>query len=119
MEMIELRAPQSYLDASEEVRAAVANGCGPSGWKEKIIPDNIFGTDISKPCEIHDWRYKYGETEEDKVFADIEFLENLTITIINDTDDETMLAVRCAVANTYFIAVYNHGHDAFWAGKDT
>jgi hypothetical protein len=117
MKPIKLRAPESYWEASEEVRALVVNGCGPSGWKEKIVPDTIYGLNVKDACEIHDWEYEAGETLRDKILADINLLVNLIIIIINHTKKKWLIALRCLRAMKYFIAVLIFGRSAFWAGK--
>lgn len=112
---MQLTAPQSYLEASPEVRAAVCNGCGAGGWKFDIIPDNLYGLDISEACNIHDWMYTVGETEADKVEADQLFLENM-YRLING-GAWLLKGVRRRAAKGYFESVSHCGAAAFWQGK--
>lgn len=75
----ELKTPDSFWLEWEEYRDK-CNGCG-SGWNTKLVPDHIYGLLISIVCCIHDRRYFYGGTEEDKIKSDKEFLNNILIII--------------------------------------
>lgn len=110
-----LFVPQAYLEATPEIRAAVCNGCGAGGWRFDIIPDNLYGLDISEACNIHDWMYTVGETEEDKRTADRVFLENM-YQLIND-GAWVLRAIRRRAAKGYFESVSHFGAAAFWQGK--
>lgn len=37
------------------------NGCGRAGLEEKLIPDTIWGLDISPVCRVHDIMYQQAE----------------------------------------------------------
>ena len=111
-----LLAPQSYLDASPEERSNICNGCGTSGWKGALVPETMWGLNISEACQIHDWMYHEGLTENDKVFADILFLRNL-LRIIN-THGGWLKVLRRYRAMTYYNAVAEAGDSAFLAGKN-
>lgn len=54
-------------------------GCGRAGAKIDLVPDSFFFGMVSfkVSCCIHDDRYERGGTEEDKIAADREFLDNL------------------------------------------
>ncbi len=114
-----LSAPDSYRRALPEVVATIVNGCGPGGWKVDLVPDNLLGLDISEPCDIHNWRYEEGETEEDKRVGDLELRGNLIATINHehDWDDMVLRPHRYLLAYEYYEAVHLFGDSAFWAGK--
>jgi hypothetical protein len=119
---MELYAPASYVAASPEVRLQVVNGCGPGGWKVDIVPDCIWGLDISAVCDIHDWMYSVGITLADKEEADRVFLNN-TLRLIDSTPGwwNQLLIVkqlRRNRARVYFEAVHYCGGPAFWDGKN-
>lgn len=107
---------RSYAEAAPEERAKVCNGCGTSGWKGLLVPETMWGLDISSACQPHDWDYERGETEEDKEQADILLLCNL-LRIINDHGG-WLAPLRRYRAMTYYNAVAEAGHSAFWAGKN-
>lgn len=111
-----LIAPQSYVSASQEERDRSCNGCGTSGWKGALVPETIWGVYVTPACLIHDWCYKEGRTEQDKELADMVFLRNM-IRII-DQHGGWFDWLRRYRATTYYNAVVEFGHDAFWAGKN-
>jgi len=75
-------APKSYTDASAKDLCDVCNGCGPDGWKGKLIPDTIVGVRITAACNIHDWMYHAGGSDQDRLNADRIFLHNM-LTLIS------------------------------------
>jgi len=113
-----LYAPESYVSAPPEVRAAVANGCGPGGWKVDIVPDTIWGLDISAACNIHDWMYAAGTTIADKDEADRVLLNNMLRLIEAAGGWRILRALRRHRARIYYEAVRHFGGPAFWAGKN-
>jgi len=115
---MELFAPQSYIEASPEVRAAVANGCGAAGWKLDIVPDTIWGLEVTEACNIHDWMYAEGETIHDKMTADRTLLNNLLRLIEAETRWGWLRWLRRKRALKYYQAVAEFGGPAFWANKN-
>ena len=65
-----LFAPESYLRALPEVIAKVVNGCGPGGWKVDLVPDTILLLSVTESCNIHDWCYSEGSSEDYRLWAD-------------------------------------------------
>jgi len=110
-----LIAPSSYVNATKEERAAVVNGCGTGGWKGALVPDSMWGLNVSGVCDIHDWMYEYGKTEEDKDFADMLFMRNL-IRLIN-AKGGWLAWLRRYRATSYYNAVAEAGDEAFWRNK--
>lgn len=59
-------------------RAYITNGCGPKfGFLGAIVPD--FGNLYTGPCNLHDWIYWSGGSEEMRIYADEQFKKDLTI----------------------------------------
>jgi hypothetical protein len=110
-----MKIPASYLHASPEVRAAVCNGCGAGGWKFDIVPDQIYGVVITDLCDVHDWEYTVGSTEEDRLTADQNLLFNILERIENIGG--WLRWFRRRRAYKYYEAVREFGHDAYWKGK--
>jgi hypothetical protein len=110
-----LIAPASYWEASAPRRGEVCNGCGPSGWKNKIVPETMWGLNIQAACQIHDWMYEFGQDEIDKDVADDLFLTNLIAIIENHGGWLTWL--RSYRAMTYYRAVKDAGDESFWKNK--
>lgn len=116
---MKLYAPKEYQDATPDQRNAVSNGCGSKGLGGWFVPDTLWGLSITESCDIHDWMYAYGKTEEAKSRADKKFLDNMYI-IIADTDgfmSKVLHFPRRRRALKYYYAVALWGKKAFWAGK--
>jgi hypothetical protein len=118
MNPVELFAPQSYIQATPYERHQVANGCGPGGWLQYLIPATIYGLKIEEPCNIHDWMYATGLTNEDKAIADRVFLNNLLRIIDANTRWDWLRWLRYRRARKYFEAVEHFGGPAFWKRKN-
>jgi len=110
-----LIAPESYWWSTSDQVDSVCNGCGPAGWKNAIVPDAMWGLDISQACQIHDWMYEFGSTQMDKDIADDLFLTNL-IAIIDDHGG-WLKWPRSYRAMTYYRAVADAGNSSFWRNK--
>ena len=114
VEDILLSAP-GYKALSPAAKAEICNGCGSAKAKFDFIPDTIYGLIITEACDIHDYDYHVGETEEDRRAADLHFLNNLMI-IIN-MKGGWLRWFRRRRALKYYEAVRELGSDTFWAGK--
>ena len=111
-----LRAPQSYWDASREMIESVAGGCGPGGVGDWMVPDTNFGLSMKPACEIHDWMYYEGQTQEGKEIADIVFLLNMLKLVKKGT--RFLRIPRDHRAFVYYEAVKYGGNSAYWKGKE-
>jgi hypothetical protein len=111
-----LFAPVSYWESTPEQRKAVCNGCGVAGWKGKFVPDTVWGLSIRQQCDIHDWMYEYGETEDDRGEADRAFLNNLIRGV--DARGGWFAGLRRRRALKYYEAVHRFGGPAFWNAKN-
>lgn len=114
----ELFAPASYVTAGTQTRALVVNGCGPGGWKVDLVPDSIWGLDVSAACNIHDWMYTAGRTLADKDEADRVLLNNLLRLVAAAGGPAWLRWLRRRRARTYFDAVRIFGGPAFWTHKN-
>ena len=113
-----LYAPASYVAAPPEVRRLATNGCGTDGWKGAIVPETMYGLDVSPACNIHDWMYVAGETIADKDEADRAFLNNL-LRLIEACGGPGWLGwLRRRRARIYYEAVRLFGGPAFWRRKN-
>jgi len=112
-------APESYKNADTALLFSICHGCGSSQSKFDLVPDTLYGLDISPACFPHDWAYKFGKTKQDKQQADFDFLRNMLTLINNDTGFiGIMLRIpRRRRALKYYEAVNRFGDKAFWAGK--
>lgn len=111
-----LEAPPGYDELSDVERFVICNGCGAANSKFDFIPDTLWGLPIKEACYRHDYAYHIGKTEEDKKKADEQFLRNM-LTLINTQSTPLLKWPRRWRAMTYYSAVCDKGHKAFWAGK--
>lgn len=109
-----LWAPEEYRNLTPEAKSEIVNGCGPGGWKYDLIPDTMWGLDVTKACNIHDYMYHVGVTEKDKVFADEVFYANLKRIIIAKSRFWPLKMLRLRRARTYYVFVRDFGDAAFW-----
>ena len=107
-----LTAPLSYLNAEDDIKFTICNGCGAANAKFKFVPDSIWGLSITEACFIHDWMYEFGETSNDKLQADATFLLNM-ITLV-ERGNRFLRLLRRLRALEYFGAVRDFGNDAFF-----
>ena len=112
----ELYAPPGYDELSAESKGMVCNGCGPKGLGSWIIPDTLWGLSIEECCNIHDYMYKVGESDNDKREADRVFLNNMLRVV--DSGHPLLKFMRKRRAWKYYEAVSHFGGPAFWSGKN-
>ena len=105
-----LSCAASYLSATSRQRKNVCNGCGPHGWLGQLVPDTIWGLNISEACNIHDWDYHIGV---DRELADDEFRENLHRLI--DRGNPILAYIRRPRVEVYYQMVRRFG-GAFYGG---
>jgi len=106
-----LVAPLSYWEASDAEIEKQTGGCGPGGIGDWFVPDTMYGESVFLACQIHDWMYWKGDTKEDKKVADLVFLVNMTLLVIEDNN--TLDSLRLRRVMTYFEAVHFGGYSAF------
>ena len=112
-----LYAPQSFINATPEQRASVSNGCGPQGWKLNFLSDYLFGLNIAPACDIHDWMYAFGETEEERNEADRVFRNNMLRIIGYAAGPWLLQFFRRRKAKHYYLLVHDFGSVFYWEGK--
>jgi len=112
-DVLQLNAPQSYLHATDAAKALVCNGAGPKGWGW-AVPDTIYGLSIKPAADIHDWSYMTAKTDGERLKADLMFLQNMFVLILQ-RDRATgwlgrrLLVPRLIRAILYFTAVWRLG----------
>lgn len=112
-----LDADPAYWALPEGERAACCNGCGAKGGFN--VPDTLYGLSMTEVCNIHDFDYRQGRTQEDKERADLRMLSNMLRKINAQTGWYQVLLrpLRRRRALKYYEAVAACGDKAFWAGK--
>ena len=81
------------------------NGCGRAGIEGAVVPDTIWGLDISPACRVHDWMYADAETLMDENYADAIFGANLISIIQQHTKSRVLKWLRLRRAYKYVDAV--------------
>ena len=110
-----LYVPNTYLQATDEERAEVCNGCGAKDGVK--VPSTMWFLCVVLACNIHDWMFKEGKTLGDFWFANLIFFWNMTAIIYNGSNF-LMLLPRMERALKYFLAVLTKmGQDAYWVDK--
>lgn len=111
-------APASYWRESPALLDEVANGCGPGGIGDKLVPDTLWFLNIRPACRVHDYMYWRGRTLADKSEADRVFLNNMIRIIDAKTRWGWLRWLRYRRAYKYFEAVHLGGGPYFWRGKN-
>ncbi len=113
-----LYAPGDYWTATPDQRKRICNGCGTKGLGGWLVPDTLWGINITAACDIHDWMYHQGTTILDKKAADRVFLNNMLRTIGGEGNSVLLKPVRRLRARSYYRFVRYFGGPAFWSGKN-
>lgn len=82
--------------------------CG-SGWTNGIVPDSLFGVDISYACFVHDQNYSENSTM-DRAVADLQFARDIFRILTASGVNETAAAQAAAI---YFAGVRGPGFFAY------
>ena len=111
-------APKQWWENKEKAIKEDCNGCGSElDLSGRLVPNTLYGLNIKDNCCcVHDFMYKYGLTQTDKVFADCMFLYNIVALILNTGGILTI--PRLLRATKYFIAVAKFGDKSFSVGKN-
>lgn len=110
-----LSAHPRYWQESPEILAGILSGCGTPGWKGKLVPDTAWGMPLTPACNIHDFDYIVGETQQYKLVGDNRFLQNMDLTA--DWFGGALKYPRKIRIRTYYWAVRLFGNEAYWEGK--
>lgn len=75
-----------------------------------VIPENIYGIDISAACAVHDFEYEQGICQKR---ADTRFYKNMEFLIKNSGENWFIKFLSNLRAKKYYIAVKMFGWTAF------
>ena len=115
---MKLYAPAEFWGTQPEILRKMVNGCGPAGWKGRLIPDHLLFVSIKTACDIHDWMYLHGQTEADRDEADRVFLNNMLRIVEAKSNNWLTRAIRRRLALHYYSAVRDSGSVYFWDDKN-
>ena len=113
--MLKLFEPEGYKALTAAEKSKICNGCGSKGLGGWLVPDTVWGLNITDCCNIHDYMYSQGATLKDKEYADRIFLNNLVRKI--DSGSKLFKWLRRRRALTMHWAVDTFGEAAFWDKK--
>lgn len=71
-----LDASLAYWNVSAAALAELTGGCGPGKLGDALIPDKIFGLDLTPACQVHDFDYS-PMSEIPRALADARFFANM------------------------------------------
>ena len=114
---LDVWAPDDFLAASDKEIAATTGSCGPDGVGDAIVPDTLYGLDVTPACRVHDWQYGTGTKWKDKDDADRTFLSNMLLLVEKAGGPPWLKWLRRKRAWVYYRAVTKFGGPAFWRGK--
>lgn len=100
-----LLTPLSMLRLSMDAIMEMTNGCGREGIEGRIVPDTIWGLDISPACRVHDYMYTHADALAEENYADAIFGANLISLIQQKTSFPLLKWLRLRRAYKYIDAV--------------
>jgi hypothetical protein len=115
---LKLFAPRGYWKLDPLTLMELCNGCGTKGLGGLLVPDSLYGINITEACNIHDYMYVEGMFPEDKDEADRTFLNNMLRLITFYGGPRILQWLRRRRAYSYYLAVKHFGGPAFWNRKN-
>ena len=110
--IVKLYAPDEYWKLSEEEKDKYCNGCGGRGGKLNfLIPQGKF----EECCNIHDYMYSIGTTNEDKRIADATFINNMS-QVIKELKGISKIYYK-TLSKIFYNSVKDFGEYYFWRDK--
>ena len=95
----------TMLPLSMDAIMEMTNGCGREGVENVLVPDTIWGLDISPVCRVHDYMYIHADSLADENYADAIFGANLISLIQQKTSFPPLKWLRLRRAYKYVDAV--------------
>jgi hypothetical protein len=111
--------PECHLFKDEHPDEWATFGCGPGGTGDYLVPDTMWGLDISEACRVHDWYYRFfsDRSPAAKKLADNLMLEN-TLHIVNTQSSNFFVkALRRVRCHTYYSMVNVFGKSSWEEAK--
>ena len=95
-------------------------GCGPGGMGDLLVPDHMYGLDISLACKIHDWYYRFhpSNSEEGRLEADSIFRNNLLRIVRAKSKSKILRWLRIIRCRTYYSMVRFGGGPAYYEERN-
>lgn len=102
---LKLLVPTAMAGVSIDYILRMTNGCGRAGLGGRLVPDTIWGLDVSPACRVHDWMYQDAASRADEDFADAILAANLVSLIQQRTSGRLLTWLRLRRAYKYVDAV--------------
>ncbi len=100
-----LVAPADYWELTEDQKKQIVNQCGPDGPLNSLVPNSLFGLDISDECDAHDWMFVQAKNSRELKEADDVFLMNMKSKVREGTTLLPLIWLRESLAHLYYAAV--------------
>jgi hypothetical protein len=95
-------------------------GCGPGGVGDILVPDTMYGMDVSDACRIHDWYYRFysDNTEDGRRTADDILKNNLLRIVRAKSRNKIIRWLRVRRCRTYYSIVRFAGGPAYYEERN-
>lgn len=103
--IVHITAPATWWSLPPATRASFSSGCGPAG--SGIRADRVLGMSFKEACNIHDYMYSTGGSEEYRSLADHVLWDNLQR--IAESHPSGSLLFRKHAALAYYLACRGFG----------
>lgn len=112
--------PECWKFVDEHPEDFASFGCGPGGLGDRLVPDTMYGLNISDACRIHDWYYRFypENTEAAREMADRILKNNLLRIVREKTKSKVLRWLRERRCQTYYLMVRNFGAPAFFEERN-
>ena len=113
--MLDYGMPDCWLFKQRHPVEWATFGCGPGGVGDYLVPDTMWGLDISEACRIHDWFYRFcpDRSAEAKAFADNLMLQNCLAIVNAKSKSWTLKHLRTVRCHTYHFMVTHFGQSSW------
>jgi hypothetical protein len=101
---VPLYAPNDFFDLPIEMVEDHIGGCGPGDFGDKIVPDSIWGLNIVRACEIHDFCFRV-LCDWPQKRCDVTFRNNIKRLITQGSKRRWLIPLRLIRMWTYYFAV--------------
>lgn len=100
-----LKAPESFINATNEEKKKIVNSCGPDGVINHLVPNHLLSLSVEDSCAIHDWTFAKAKNQREHIKSDLLFLENLKTQVRRKKSNILLKHLRHGLVYVYFGAV--------------
>jgi len=112
--------PKCWKFIEEHPEEFQSFGCGPGGIGDILVPDRIYGLDVSDACRIHDWYYRFhpSNSPDGRLEADSIFKNNLLRIVKAKSKNKIIRWLRVRRCRTYYSLVRFGGGPAYYEDRN-